>query len=353
MFAFADDLAVVLTMLVMQLAGLGVMFEKWAAASGLVLKARKCVLLPLWISDDYSSVRALVDGVGVFSGMAIASSARYLGLQVGTNSAQDQWDAVVPKLLSRSLDVASTRATLYTKVRLWNVHGAGLLAYKSRFVELNPAVLQAFRRATQRMCQAPWMAFPSQVLLHGDLLGGVALRDPVRMGRAARWHVIRTSAVLHAAWDDIDRAAESDEAALAAVARGDYRRQWHRGNSIIVMLRVERRRLEAFDRMTPITSDATADIYRVLGDGEDVRRRELDAVLRRRMSRWDALLRALFVFVTIKPPLELLCSVLRTALYGWCTSARFRSGRNRCLSGCGAAEVDSCGGAIGLAGLLA
>lgn len=44
---------------------------------------------------------------------------------------------------------------------------------------------------------------------------------------------------------------------------------------------------------------------------------------------------ALFCFVGIWPPFELLCTMLRTVVYGWCTSARFRRSHTGCLLRCG------------------
>lgn len=131
-FAFADDLAVVLMCIALQIGALGEMFVLWARASGLRLKARKCVLIPLW-EGSYHRLRAVVDSVAAFVGMAIETSARYLGVIVGPSAHVAQWEAVAPRLLARAADVASTGATLFTKMRLWGMHGCGLLAYKRSF----------------------------------------------------------------------------------------------------------------------------------------------------------------------------------------------------------------------------
>lgn len=64
-FAFADDLAVVLTCFVLQLEALGAMFANWFAASGLCLKARKCVMLLVW-QGLHVQARELVDCIAVF-----------------------------------------------------------------------------------------------------------------------------------------------------------------------------------------------------------------------------------------------------------------------------------------------
>lgn len=53
-----------------------------------------------------------------FVGMLVSRSARYLGVQVGTQSSADQWLVVEAKLLARATDVAASAATLVTKVQL-------------------------------------------------------------------------------------------------------------------------------------------------------------------------------------------------------------------------------------------
>lgn len=176
-FVAADDLAVVRTCIAIQLGALG------------DICVQKCVTLPL-MRGSCCRLRAL-DAVVAFSGMAISSAARYLGVMAFPESHAVQRDAVCPKITARSMDVAGTGAALFTKIRLWNLHGCGLLACKKRFVELDGNILKVFRRATQQVTQAQWMAFPRALLVNGDLAGGVALRDPARMGRASRWALIR------------------------------------------------------------------------------------------------------------------------------------------------------------------
>lgn len=320
------------------------MFDLWSRASGLRLKTRKCVLFPLW-EGSFNALRTVVDSVPAFAGMAISSSARYLGVIVGPGAHEVQWEAVAPKLLFRALDVAATGATLFTKVRLWGMHGCSLLACKSRFVDLSLTMLRVYRQATQRITQAPWMSFPPVLLDYGDLVGGAALRDPSRMGRASGWALIRTSSAVRCAWAEFDSAAPGDEAALLAMGGSDFPRQWRRRSSITLQLRVEKRAMEAFTILTPFPEDTTSAIYRATGASDDERRRDLDVLLRRRMARWDpetpeSLMGALFSFVRIRPPLEMLCTVLRAAMYGWCTAARLRSGANRSLLGCGVAGGD-------------
>lgn len=155
-FVFADDVAVVLTKIAEQLVQLARVFDEWCKASGLCLKPRMCVRIPWW-DGGLLELRGVVDAVPIFTGMDISSSARYLG-------AENQWAAVEPKLLARAADVASTGATLFTKIQSWNIHGMSLVAYKGRFVELSPSVIRVCQRAVQKVCQSHWMAFPPQVI---------------------------------------------------------------------------------------------------------------------------------------------------------------------------------------------
>lgn len=78
-FAFADDLAVVLTKIAEQLVQLARFFDEWYKASGLCLKPRKCMRIPLW-DGGFLELRGVVDAVPAFTGMETSSSARYLGV---------------------------------------------------------------------------------------------------------------------------------------------------------------------------------------------------------------------------------------------------------------------------------
>lgn len=110
------------------------------------------------------------------------------------------------------------------KVQLWTAHGCSLLTYAARFVPPSAEIQRAFRRSAQKICQVPWMSFPMGMLHSTDLVGGVALRDPVRAGQAARWGVIRTSAALHEAWSELDSALSDDRNAPIAMGDGPHRR---------------------------------------------------------------------------------------------------------------------------------
>lgn len=70
---------------------------------------------------------------------------------------------------------------------------------------------------------------------------------------------------------------------------------------------------------------------------------KLTPILTKRLQRWSTepgeLLKGWRHFAESRPPAELACSVLRTACYAWCTTARFARPVDACAF-CGTADAD-------------
>lgn len=84
--AFADDVALALANAPRQLPGVARAFSKWSRATGLRLKASKCVFLPLEDLEGYDTLRNIIDSCLEFAGAQICRSARHLALTLANIS---------------------------------------------------------------------------------------------------------------------------------------------------------------------------------------------------------------------------------------------------------------------------
>lgn len=142
------------------------------------------------------------------------------------------------------------------------------------------------------------------------------------MSISARMSCIARSAIVNNIWRDFEAFQRCDEASL------NPRRGWH-GESLVLTLRAfwdgnEAMRIRGILR----TSDmAHKTVYNLARGDVGERRHSMTLFLLQRARRWteydDDLVQAYFEFSAHKPPPDLLSSVLRTLLFGWCTSTRF------------------------------
>lgn len=173
-FAYADDLAIVFRALCVGLARLLPVFVVWGRISGLRLRPDKSVVVPL-CARPFAEVRRELAEVSVEAGeMSIQPAARYLGVVLGPEASEQQWNSVVPKLLPRARDVFHTGRGLPSRLLLFRTHVASMIQFKFQFVAASSVLVAAFRRALQSITGAPWMALPPIVLEEGRTLGFAA-----------------------------------------------------------------------------------------------------------------------------------------------------------------------------------
>lgn len=129
-------------------------------------------------------------------------------------------------LIARSLDVAATGATVFTKVRLWAMHGSSVLAYKSRCVEMD-------RGARPRRRSPRPHVWPSRRSSSTTGTGrGSRAPGSGEDGEGLEVGTHSSSSALRSAWVEFDLAARGEDAALLAVGRSEFPRPWHRLSSI-------------------------------------------------------------------------------------------------------------------------
>lgn len=116
---FADDVALVLRCLRLQLGPLLAQMKSWEKASGLGLKIRKCVVIMLVGSD--SVYKDIVDAHPDASGIRTARAATYLGVEVGPEGHANQWDSVSKKMSARIPDITSA-PSLTSRIVLFSAY---------------------------------------------------------------------------------------------------------------------------------------------------------------------------------------------------------------------------------------
>lgn len=111
---------------------------------------------------------------------------------------------------------------------------------KPQFALPSLELLRAYRVAAQKVCAAPWMAFPP-ILLHNAVLLALlaSVPDIDADCTAARWAVVGRSAALRDTWRCFEVARHSDEAAVAVLAASAHARPWHAHSSMMCIFFAE------------------------------------------------------------------------------------------------------------------
>jgi len=137
MRAFADDLAAVLQSLA-QLKRLQVLFKVLHIISGLSIKAKKCVIIPLgevFCPDVAARVREyLVRHVPAWRDFKICDRGCYLGLVLGPGSANHSWDVPSEKWVFRSVSLATSKLSPALGLSEYNIRAFPTLSYPAQLL---------------------------------------------------------------------------------------------------------------------------------------------------------------------------------------------------------------------------
>lgn len=146
---------------------------------------------------------------------AVASSARYLGVELGPGAAARLWASVSSKLFRKAGDIVAAGEAPGTHLFQYKIHGMSLVLYREQLAALDATILEAHRKAQQRLCSALWMAYPP-VLLEGLRGIGFASRghDLRPAATASRLRTMTTSRVFDARLRDVGCHMMSEEALL-------------------------------------------------------------------------------------------------------------------------------------------
>lgn len=216
------------------------------------------------------------------------------------------------------------------RVLLFNTQISSLLSFKAQLADLSAEIVRASKLATQRITKAPYMAVPPDLLCDLNALSmPIEIRNLESLAAAARVGVIRRSGV----WGDVQKSIH--EAALSDDATLNPHRPWHDASVVGVLTRTQRWMGARGDEFRRICMEQeTKQVVRAIRGPRDERRAALTPLLHRRMARWsdDATREVARIFATVdsSSPVELIATLLRTMLFGWCTSGRFNHPLRAC-----------------------
>ncbi len=338
--AFADDIAIVIANVFLQLPGIIRLFIFWEGATALKLNSKKTAFLPLWLSFDEAMLRRwLRHTVPAIASCMIGNFAKYLGLMLGPGAADHQWTPVASKVLVRAADANFAASGVAAKMRHFRIHGTSTVLYKAQFAMLSPSMKQAYRKAEQRLTGSPWMALPPDLLHSLRGLGLPAeLPDIDTLAIAAQLWVTASSATLWASIDCIEEALASDEVLLHSPLT-----DWHDRTILFYLRRVWNIHSQLDPIMTIFRTKPKQThqsyIYKHLMAS--------CGTLSGKQVLFRRLLTVGFTADTVEAALATLCTVfasnclpsakyalLRTVCNAWNTSARFHQPVACCLFGC-------------------
>lgn len=100
-FAYADDLAIVVRRLFVEFPALVSLLSRWGAATGLMLRLSKSVVVLLGMGSVESARERLAEGAEEIADIRVDGKARYLGVYLVPDAAGDQWTTVVGRMFQR------------------------------------------------------------------------------------------------------------------------------------------------------------------------------------------------------------------------------------------------------------
>ena len=89
---------------------------------------------------------------------------KYLGIFIGPDSCDENWNVVKCDYLATSRFIASLDCGLLTKISLYNMLAIAKLSYVASFLPPSEEILKAENRALQTLCRGPWNAIPPKLL---------------------------------------------------------------------------------------------------------------------------------------------------------------------------------------------
>ena len=102
-YAYADDIAIILDWIFRNLPRLAAIFGRWEAAASMALNVRKSAFLHLWASLSKFRFQSHVEqAVPLWSAIPIVDSFTYLGVLVGPHAASSRWEAPLRAYSARS-----------------------------------------------------------------------------------------------------------------------------------------------------------------------------------------------------------------------------------------------------------
>ena len=365
-FAFADDVALVLEDVGRDLTALRSIFEDLEKVAGLALNKEKCVLIPLWPSEVHLVKAELVSAFPTWADMHVACSGVYLGVSIGPLGHEDFWSKAVQKFLRRAKDWGRVGLGLYWTSLAYSTYVLPVLSFLAQFRIPSAEVMSAEDTALRLLVPGPYAWCSKHDLFVLNKHYGQARNFPSlwHLGLSARSRMIRCENSARGGHQISQKCSWLTAAAASSthtLIRQEVWGVWFRDGLLRQMRASETQLVEI--GLSPSTlfklaagrsdddEDSGTRNKRARKNYQKTIRKELlaklrvDPVARMRfeLERWnltgfpgDTARRLLLSLVVVKAklPPKVGAAVLRTAWNGWCTARRFQH-LGKCLFGCG------------------
>jgi hypothetical protein len=164
--AFADDIGTLIAQL-LQLPTLHKAFKNFEDISGLALKHKKCVIVPLGRLIDDDRIKEVKNYISTYTpewaAFDVRDCAEYLGMIVGPGGGNDaSWEKPLNKFRNRSLDIAKSDIAPSIGIDLYNGRAVPTMSYVPQLCEITPKVEKEELLALQRVFHLPHHAFPKE-----------------------------------------------------------------------------------------------------------------------------------------------------------------------------------------------
>ena len=160
---YCDDVALAVVNVLLAWQILLKCFDMIGKMSSLHLNNEKTQFL-LTSSTQNEDIDAMMTYDGRVSMSQFSSTIKYLGMFLGPECADINWDHVLCDFLVTARFISSLDCGLLTKISLYNMLAISKLSYVASFLPPNVSVLKAENRALQLLCRGPWNAIPPSLL---------------------------------------------------------------------------------------------------------------------------------------------------------------------------------------------
>jgi hypothetical protein len=347
---YADNIALVLQNVWKEAEGVSLLFNNLAKMSGLHLKPKKCVLIPLWpcmIGRAFSAL--LKEQVPTWADFQIDVKGKYLGVWLGPGAGTSSWDEPLRKYVTQAEYIASLKLGLAMTALLYRIFALSAFSFVVQICPIPERVLEQERKVLRMLVPGPgnWI---SKTSLHNlDVLFGL----PTSFPSLAVWGLAAKARVgisdLEGCTEQrlcISRAMVADDAPL------EHRwRQWF-SSSIACTIDGARTQLVSMRLLEPNSGNLPgrgkkpkllpglqSALYKALR--LKLLPTDLYTILRSRLERWDSKIDAplgiaarraerVVAHLENKVPPCVLAALARSWLNGWCTARRFQQGNGKC-----------------------
>jgi len=224
--AFADDIGYVIYNLSYTLPRFVKCFALIAEVSNIHMKMKKTVVVSLWKCNVEDAKILLLNVAPEWSEVAVASSAKYLGIYLGMVTASLLFKDASNKFFQRVGCARSSGLGLLAAVAEYNTMCVPVFSYVSQFHVVPSNVLQLEGRMLQRMVKSPRFTFTRELLFSLKCVGLPMEFRSLRLSNIAA--ILRTalvtSTVFHTLLPIWDAAFNGDEISLLELQSGDCNR---------------------------------------------------------------------------------------------------------------------------------